>query len=178
MSDVVQPPFLQALEVAVAKGGFETDDALVFLLPLLKQVRSAHEAGLVAPLNGISDLLVAEQGHLMFAPAKVSSPEKNTAKVEALQSPVSQAMQVVGESLRTVDIDQSSLTTSDLAVGAAGSAVTKPVFLPNYRSWEHEVGHHDELTDILCKCAAGMCAGGTRWAPWRKRTSAGGMRRG
>jgi hypothetical protein len=149
MSEVSQPPFLQALEAAVAKGGFETDDALSFLLPLMKQVRSAHGAGLVAPLDGISDLLVTEQGHLMFAPAKVSSPEKNTAMVEALQSPVSQAVQVVGESRRTVDIDQSSLTTSDLAVGTAGGAVTKPVFLPNYRSWEHEVGHHDELTDIF-----------------------------
>ena len=25
----------------------------------------------------------------------------------------------------------------------------KPVFLPNYRSWEHSIGQHDELTDIF-----------------------------
>ena len=52
------------LEAGVAKGGFETDDVLAALLPLMKQVLAAHEAGLVAPLNGIQDLVVTEQGQL------------------------------------------------------------------------------------------------------------------
>ena len=62
---------------------------------------------------------------------------------------MSRAVEVVAESRRTADIDQSSLTISDLGVGAVGEAVTKPVYLPGYRSWEHAVGHHDELTDIF-----------------------------
>src|SRR6266478_3339200 len=144
-----QPPFLKFLETGVTKGGFETDDVLTALLPLMKQVLAAHEAGLVAPLNGIQDLVVAEQGHLMFVPAKVSSPEKNAAKVEALQSPVSHAVEVVAESRRTADIDESSLTVSDLGVGSADVGITKPVFVPSYRSWEQAIGHHDELTDIF-----------------------------
>src|SRR6266478_2714696 len=105
-----QAPFVEFLEAGAAKGGFETDDVLAALLPLMKQVLAAHQAGLVAPLDGIEDLMVSEQGHLMFAPAKVRSPEKNTAKVDALQSPTSQAMEIVAESRRTTDIDQSSLT--------------------------------------------------------------------
>ncbi len=149
MSELSQPPFLKLLEAGVAKGGFETDDVLATLLPLMKQVLAAHEAGLVAPLNGIQDLSVTEAGHLMFVPAKVNSPEKNTGKVEELQSPVSHAVEVVAESRRTADIDQSSLTVSDLGVAAAGSTITKPVFLPHYSSWEHAVGHHDELSDIF-----------------------------
>jgi len=144
-----QPPFLKFLETGVTKGGFETDDVLTALLPLMKQVLAAHEAGLVAPLNGIQDLIIAEQGQLIFVPAKVSSPEKNGAKVEALQSPVSHAVEVVAESRRTADIDESSLRVSDLGVGSADSGITKPVFLPNYRSWEQAIGHHDELTDIF-----------------------------
>ena len=42
MSEQNQPAFLQFLEAGVAKGGFETDDVLAALLPLMKQVLSAH----------------------------------------------------------------------------------------------------------------------------------------
>lgn len=149
MSKAIESPFLKFLEAGEAKGGFETDDVLAALLPLMKQVLAAHKAGLVAPLNDIQDLTVTEQGHLMFAPAKVSSPEKNAAKVEALQSPVSQAVEVVAELRRTADIDAASLTVSDLGVGATDGGITRPVFLPGYTAWEHAIGHHDELTDIF-----------------------------
>lgn len=149
MSNPSEVPFLKFFEAAQAKGGFETDDVLSALLPLMKQVLAAHAAGLVAPLDGIQDLVPAEQGHLMFAPAAVSSPEKNTAKIEALQSPVSQAVEVVAESRRTADIDAGSLSVSDLGVGSSASGITRPVYLPGYRCWEHALGHHDELTDIF-----------------------------
>jgi hypothetical protein len=85
----------------------------------------------------------------MFAPAKVNSPEKNTNKVEAIQLPISSAVEVVAESRRTADIDQASLTVSDLGVGTTGSDISKPVFLSHYRSWEQAIGHQDELTDIF-----------------------------
>ena len=49
MSEANQPPFLKFLAAGVANGGFETDDTLAALLPLMKQVLAAHEAGLVAP---------------------------------------------------------------------------------------------------------------------------------
>jgi predicted DNA-binding WGR domain protein len=149
MSEVVQPPFLKFLEAGVAKGGFETDDVLAAILPLMKQVLATHEAGLVAPLDGIQDLTLTEAGQLFFAPAKVNSPEKNPSKVEALQLSVSSAVEVVGESRRVADVDHSTLTVSDLSVGATGAGITKPVFLPDYRGWEHAIGHHDELTDIF-----------------------------
>src|SRR6266581_2343918 len=104
VSELNQPLFLKFLEAGVVKGGF----VLAALLPLLKQVLAAHQADLVAPLNGIEDLVVTEEGRLMFAPAKVNSPEKNTGKIEALQSPISSAVEVVAEARRTADIDDSS----------------------------------------------------------------------
>src|SRR5262249_62097846 len=72
-----------------------------------------------------------------------------TSKIEALQSPISSALEVVDESRRVTDLDESSLAISDLKVGASDVDVTKPVYLPGYRSWEHAIGHHDELTDIF-----------------------------
>src|SRR6266576_1769716 len=149
VNELAEAPFLAFLEAGIAKGGFETDDVLSALLPLIKQGQATHEAGLVAPLDGSKHLAIAEQGHLMFAPAQVSSPEKNTARVEALQSPVSEAVEIVGESRRTTDIDEGSLSISDLAVGGAEGNLAKAVYLPGYRSWEHAIGHHDELTDIF-----------------------------
>lgn len=149
MSEIAPPPFLKFLEAGVAKGGFETDDVLAAILPLMKQVLAAHEAGLVAPLDGIQELTLTEAGQLLFAPTKVNSPEKNSSKVEALQMSVSSAVEVVGESRRVADVDQSTLTVSDLSVGSADGSIAKPVFLPNYRGWEHAIGHHDELTDIF-----------------------------
>jgi predicted DNA-binding WGR domain protein len=149
VSELVEEPFLKFLDAGVEKGGFETDDALAALLPLMKQVHATHQAGQVAPLDGINHLTLAERGFLTFAADQAIPPKKNTSKVEALQSPVSSAVDVVAESRRMTDIDESSLAISDLKVGASDADVTKPVYLPGYRSWEHAIGHHDELTDIF-----------------------------
>jgi hypothetical protein len=149
MSDSTPLPFLKLLEAGVARGGFETDDVLAAILPLMTQVLAAHEAGLVAPLNGIQELILTEGGQLLFASAKATPPERNTSKVESLQLSVSSAVEVVGESRRFADVDRSTLTVSDLSVDASAAGITKPVFLPSYRGWEQAVGHHDELTDIF-----------------------------
>jgi predicted DNA-binding WGR domain protein len=149
VSELEETPFLKFLETGVGKGGFETDDVLSALLPLMKQVRAAHTAGQVAPLNGIQDLKVSEEGHLMFEPDKASAPKRNITRVEALQSPVSRAMEVVGESRRTTEIDEGGMRVSDLGIGKPEDELKKPVFLPEYKSWEHVIGHHDELTDVF-----------------------------
>ena len=148
MSDSAMP-FLSFLEAGISKGGFETDDVLAALLPLMKQVQAAHEAGLVAPLDGVQDLSTTEFGGLMFAPAKVTPPEKNISKIESLQAPFSSAVEVVAESRRVADVDSASIAISDRRVGEVKEGVIKPVYLPDYRCWEHLIGHHDELTDIF-----------------------------
>ncbi len=149
MSHPADHPFRQYLAAGTTKGGFETDDVLAAMLPLMRQVQAAHEAGLVAPLDGLRDVLITEQGQLRFAPARVGSPERNAARVEALQAPVSGAVEVVAQLRRTADLDDAALTVSDLEVGSVDAGITQPVYLPGYRSWEHAVGHHDELTDIF-----------------------------
>jgi predicted DNA-binding WGR domain protein len=161
VSEPTQSSFLNFLEAGVARGGFETDDVLVALLPLMKQVLAAHEAGLVVPLDGVRDLSLTDAGQLTFAPTKVNPPEKNSARLESLQAPVSGAVEVVAESRRVADVDRSTLTVKDQRVGNAESDLTKPVYLPGYRCWEHVIGHHDELTDIfsLGQLLASMACG-------------------
>ncbi len=149
MSEPSESPFIKFLEAGISSGGFATDDALAALLPLLKQVQVVHQSGRVAPLDGIQDLRLDEASQLTFAPDKAQLPKKQPGKVADLQAPLSRAVEVVSQSRRTADIDQASLTISDLGVAATGSDITKPVYLPDYRSWEHAIGHHDELTDIF-----------------------------
>jgi len=149
MSELTGSAFLMFLEVGVAKGGFEADDVLAAVLPLMKQVLATHEAGRVAPLDGIHHLLLSDEGQLMFASEKSHPPKKNSGQVEALQTPVRGAIEVIAHSRRTTDVDQASHTVSDLGIGSADATITRPVFLPHYRAWEHCVGHHDELTDIF-----------------------------
>ena len=150
MSDEVElPPFLRFLEDGVSRGGFETDDILAVLLPLMRQTLAAHDAGLVAPLSGIRDLLLTAQGTLGFAPEKAGPAQINSAKIEELQAPMSQGVEIVAQRRRTADIDAATLTLVDLTVQTAGGELLKPVFLPGYQSWEHALGHHDELTDIF-----------------------------
>jgi AAA domain/REase_MTES_1575/Protein of unknown function (DUF4011) len=149
VSEVTRSDFLRFLGEGFSRGGFETDDALATLLPLMKQVLEAHGAGLVAPLDGIEDLLVTDQGFLTFAPEKAESPAKNNSRIEELQTPVSRVVEVVAERGRTADIDRATLTEASLDVASTGAAIEKPVFMPGYRSWEHAIGHHDELTDIF-----------------------------
>jgi predicted DNA-binding WGR domain protein len=149
MPDLAPRPFLAFLASGSEKGGFETDDVLAVMLPLMKQVLAAHQTAMVAPLCGVGDLIVGENGALSFAPEKLAPRKKNSGKIEAVQRPLMTAVQVVGQKRRTSDIDQSSVTVSDLEIASSDAEITKPAYLLNYKSWEHAVGHHDELTDIF-----------------------------
>ncbi len=149
MSAAGDHPFLKFLQHGSDRGGFETDDALAAVLPLMQQVLATHGEGRVAPLRGIESLRVEEPGQLGFDPAKVQPPQRNPARVEQLQAPASSAVEVVAESRRTADLDAASLEVTNLGVGQRQDELTKPAYLPGYVSWEHVIGHHDELTDIF-----------------------------
>src|SRR5215467_5467629 len=77
VNELVEEPFLKFLDAGVEKGGFETDDALAALLPLMKQVHVVHQAAQVAPLDGVKHLALTEQGHLTFAADQALPPKKN-----------------------------------------------------------------------------------------------------
>jgi predicted DNA-binding WGR domain protein len=149
MPEATQLSFLQFLEQGVAKGGFETDDVLAAVLPLMNQTLAAHQQGFVAPLDGLRELSVNENGELTFPTDNQKTPLKNTSHVDHVQLPFSHAVEVIGRSRYTSDIDQGSFNISDLNIGVPGDKISRPVFLPNYTSWEHAIAHHDQLTDIF-----------------------------
>ena len=143
-------PFLKLLREGIERGGFGTDDVLAIVLPLLRQAASVHLEGLVAPLDGVRELQVTDSGSLAFDVAKASSPRSNASRIELMQQAASRAVEVVGHSRRTMDIDQGRYQIDNLGISDGSQEIARPVFLTGYRSWEHAVGHHDEITDIFC----------------------------
>ena len=124
-----------------------TDDVLAAAMPLLRQVLEIHDKGLVAPLEGVAELR-ALRGRLWFHNDKCVPPRRADAQVAALQTETSLALKVVAHT-RAVDDGNGLGRREDLSVGELGAALTRPVYLPGYVSWEHEVEHHDPLTDIF-----------------------------
>jgi hypothetical protein len=139
--------FLDYLHERLAAGGFPTDDALAAFLPLARQTVAAHRAGLVAPLEGVEQLRV-ESGRIWFEDALRTAPRTNPSRLQALESPQSRAMEVIGEFRQTTDVTSGQDAIIDLQIGERGAELTCPVYLPGYVSWEHAIGHQDPLTDI------------------------------
>ena len=149
MPEGTQRTFLEVLAEGIAKGGFETDDVLAGLLPLMKQTLRAHEQGSVAPLDGVREVWANDNVELRFPDDKVKPPLSNVAQVEKIQLPFSDAVEVIERSRHTSDIDQGSFDIADLNIAAPEDRISRPVYLPNYTSWEHAIAHHDQLTDVF-----------------------------
>src|ERR1700722_12573063 len=133
--------FPEFLHDRLAAGGFAADDALACFLPLLRQTAAAHQAGLVAPLMGTSELHV-ENGRLWFEEARRHEPRLQTELIRKLEQPAAKAVEVVGEFHLATDVDQGGETLTSLQIGKRGEEITRPVYLPGFVCWEHEVGHH------------------------------------
>jgi hypothetical protein len=125
-----------------------TDDVLARVMPLLRQVQAVHDSGKVAPLIGVEDVLVS-QGKLWFENSKAREPQHNPGRIRALQRDEARAFEIRGHERVEHDLSSSRQTRSDLAVAERGSPLTRPVYLPGYLSWEHEVEHHDALSDVF-----------------------------
>ncbi len=136
------------LRARLAGGGFATADCLASVLPLMRETLEAHAAGKVAPLEGL-DALHVEDGRIWFEQAKRQPMRENRTAVERLAIKRSLAVEVIAEAHRTVDIDDGSDTFVDATVGQRGQDLVAPVYLPGYVSWEHELQHHDPLTDVF-----------------------------
>ncbi|MCW1912801.1 WGR domain-containing protein [Luteolibacter sp. GHJ8] len=140
--------FTRFLEQGVAQGGFEADDVLAAVLPLMRETLAIHEADRVAPLRGLSDIVLHEDRRLGFVSAEGIEASNKALKVYELQAPVGRGVEVIGERRYDSDNEQHRTEVTNLDVAAVGAEITRPMFVPGHVAWEHVIGHHDELTDI------------------------------
>ena len=132
-----------------------TDDMLAAVSPLMRQVTELHEFGRVAPLNGV-EALRADRGKLWFENARALEPKRMTFEVSRLQG----ATSVLDQSPPDLTLDGDEAERS-VWIPPRDHTPTAPVYLLDYRCWEHAVGHHDPLTDIysLGMIAASLATG-------------------
>jgi hypothetical protein len=153
--------FDQFLTATLHAGDVSTEDVLASFLPLVREVVEAHRQGLVAPLEGTRELHV-EGVRLWFEQAQRQAPRSNRAEVTRLELARQAAFEVLSESRRTTEVDDGDEQWIRSEIAPRGSSLERPVYLPGYVSWEHEVGHHDPLTDtfslglILASLACGL----------------------
>ena len=129
-------------------GGFSTDDMLTTLLPLCRETLDAHEAGLVAPLNGTDELHVSH-AQAWFQEAARKESTTNLTILRKLERLSTSAFEVVGEFKAETDVDTGARNVDNLGVGEFDEVVDRQMYLPGYTTWEQEIGHHDPLTDVF-----------------------------
>lgn len=139
--------FHELLLSGFERGGFSAEDALASFLPLARQVAQAHAAGKVAPLEGTGSLQV-EGTRAWFHETAAQDPRSNLSSVKKLDKQVS-SVEILGEHKRTIDVDDGPENYANLQIGKRDHEITKPVYLPGYVCWEHQIGHHDPLSDVF-----------------------------
>jgi hypothetical protein len=127
--------------------GLSTEDVLASFLPVLRETIAAHVAGMVAPLEGLEELQV-EGARIWFEEAKRQPIRRNEADLARVEQASRVAVEVVSESRRTHEVTDGEEEISRVEIGVRGTALERPVYLPGYVAWEHELAHQDPLTDV------------------------------
>lgn len=122
-----------------------TDDVLALTLPLFEQVHETHARGEVAPFEGVEDVMLTA-GKLWFEQAKARAPRSAVSELARLQKQRTRAFQI-DDHYQRVD-DETGSSTKHLGITEPGEKLERPAYVTRYVCWEHEVGHHDPLTDI------------------------------
>lgn len=124
------------------------EDVIRIMSHLMREVAALHEQGRVADL-ALTSVRETADGRLELVNKQGVAPSANLAMINRVQPKASTALKVVGE-YRVVSDEENGTEIEDLRAEANDTAaITKPVYLPDLRSWEIELGHHDEVTDIF-----------------------------
>ena len=150
----MQPVVTLRQRLTADGGSVPSEDLLRAVLPLMREVGALHARGLVAELG--DEAVVDRDGELALARPDGRPPQLNEAGIRAAQPRVSSALRVVGEYRVTTDIETGS-QVDDLRAGSPDRErsdadlreAVNPAYQIGYRSWEEQVGHHDEQTDIF-----------------------------
>jgi hypothetical protein len=146
-----------------ASGALTTDDVLACVLPLFRQVEQVHQAGRVAPLDGLDSVRVDSDRHLYFDEQTARDPRLADVRLRQIERHTrTRSVDVVGQHAQTTEADAGDEQYKDLLVADSQDAVVRPVYVAGYRSWEHLIDHHDALTDmyvlglVLASVACGL----------------------
>ena len=124
------------------------DDLVHAVLGLLRQVADLHAQGRVADIT-LDNVVEHNDGQLALADTIGTMPVDNLEAVREVQPHASSALKLIGNYRVTQD-EEHGTKVEDLSV-LDGNQVTiaSPAYITRLRSWEREIGHHDEITDVF-----------------------------
>jgi hypothetical protein len=140
--------FQDFLQNWIAEESVSTEDVFSCFIPLAREVIEAHRADRVAPLEGLQALNV-ENGRIWFPEDQRQPLRQNLTEIARLERAAQYSVEVLAETRRVADITASEDIVSRLDIAERGNPLTRPVYLAGYVAWEHEVQHHDPLTDVF-----------------------------
>lgn len=148
MDPVTQPVTFEQLLLSHDGLALPIDDVLFLVLPLLREVARLHDQGRVAQL-GYLDVLQGPDRRLQLRAPEGLPPRLALDSIKQVQPSPESALSIIGNRRLTRD-SQNGVAVADLQVQEdPHQAITHPVFLSELQSWEHRLGHHDEITDIF-----------------------------
>ncbi|WP_242167706.1 MULTISPECIES: WGR domain-containing protein [unclassified Pseudomonas] len=148
MDPVTQPVTFTQLLQSHDGAAVPIDDVLFLALPLLRQVAQLHELGRVAQLSYL-DVLQGPERTLQLRNPEGVAPRLALDAIKQVQPNPESALNIVGKVRLTRD-SETGVAFTDLQVQEdPHQAIDHPVFLTDLHSWEHRLGHHDEITDIF-----------------------------
>lgn len=124
------------LSASVQHGPVPVSEAIALVLPLFEQLQETHQQGKVAPLVGLSHLKVSNQ-KIWFYDFEATAPQLQLEEIRRVE----RFLRRQEPPLRPTAGEG---TTPDEEIPPL-----QPVFLTGYLTWEHQLGHHDPLTDIF-----------------------------
>jgi len=138
------------IDLARGRRGLGPDDLVACLEPLFLQVIAGHAEGLVAPLRGIEALEEDDRYRVSFDPALAYPRRDAGLRVDAVQRSSTGAVEVVSRSRVTHGAgERSAVQSLDVVYPDLGPVeVDRPMLVSGWQTWEHLVGHQDELTDL------------------------------
>src|SRR5688500_2724499 len=142
--------FRQFLKAAFNNGDYATDDVIAFVLSLCKEVISFHEAGLVAPFENEQTLFITEN-RVDIDERAAHKPMKAIGKVYALfERQKGNHFNVIGSVKVNANDESIAVSTENAPVHFnINEPLSFPAYVPGYRCFELQLGHHDEQTDIF-----------------------------
>lgn len=148
MDPMNQPLTFKQLLLSHDGAAVPIDDVVFLVLPLLRQVAQLHELGRVAQL-GYLDVIQGAERSLQLRNPEGLAPRLALEAIKQVQPNPESALNVIG-SVRLTRDSKDGVAIDDLQVqDDPHQAIDHPVFLTELHSWEHSLGHHDEITDIF-----------------------------
>ncbi|MBL7950125.1 MAG: DUF4011 domain-containing protein [Flavobacteriales bacterium] len=145
MSTEGQQNMLAFLAESEEKGGLRTGDVVAIAMPLLEALNGTHAEGRVARLRN-NEAVQVNEGRLYLDLSRTSAPVNNARHL--FKKPTSEGPVVVSREVIELTDDGAHRGYRNALIREGDAPLTAPKYLLGYTSWEHEVGHHDPITDI------------------------------